>query len=105
MTAKTLTFRLATSGPYARYRADGASHSYVATKDATGWELTVWSQDRSISDLVLLGERKDGTFTDRLRDARAIASEFEALGDDFASHEHGHRNRLTVAISNAYDAM
>lgn len=98
-----MQFQLAATGT-ARYRANGAAHSYVVTKAAevTGWVLDIYSQDRSITDLVLLGDRKEYVYTDRLRDARAIAAEFEALGEDYRSCDHGYANRLTVAIDRAY---
>jgi hypothetical protein len=35
----------------------------------------------------------------------AVANAYSALGDDYQSHEHGYRGRLTEAIGRAYDAM
>lgn len=100
MDTTALKFRRTTTG---RYRAEGATVSYVITKNGKNWGLDLWTQDHSISDLVLLGERKDFMgWHDTLALAKAIAAEYEALGDDYRSCDHGYANRTTIAIANAY---
>jgi hypothetical protein len=66
------------------------------------WVLTIWSI-REVAGLVIRGADIDGDTYDTKGNAVAVATAYEALGDDYRGSEHGHRARFTTAVLNAFE--
>jgi hypothetical protein len=87
------------------YHAKGATKSYAVYRDKIDhwWildirELTETAGVRhSINQPVIATQASD---VKRL--AIAVANTYEKLSDDYCSHEHGYRERITEAIQIAY---
>lgn len=88
-----------------RYYATGEAHTYlIIAVRPKRWELIIRPavtvcQDTKVSHptaapIIMDAETKTLV--------QAIADEFEALGEDYASHQHGHRQRGTEATLRAY---
>lgn len=86
-----------------RYYAKGAAHTYLVVRDATNrwWELTVFTK-ATVAGVEISGREIDGFGCDTKTMACLVAREFEALGEDYKPHEHGHRGRLCEAVGRAY---
>lgn len=85
------------------YYADGESRRYTVQRQASGWLLRVYSPRVTAGVINTIGlDPIDHSKDDTKALAVAVADAYEALGDDYLAHEHGHRNRMTTAISDAY---
>lgn len=79
--------------------AQDQHNSYVVIRESrSSWLISAWDNSRFQSI-----PRLSGTTAPTRTLARAIAAEYSALGADFRSHEYGHQERATVAITAAYD--
>jgi hypothetical protein len=85
--------------------ADDATHRYVVRHTATEWLLEIFTLRVTAGVRHTVGQAAIavGEFETRRR-AYAVANNYSALGDNFASHLHGGQSRRTVAILAAYDA-
>lgn len=103
-TAPALKFR---RSPLNSYTADGATCRYIVlrTADQKGWwTLDVYRAEETAGVRHTLGRvRIATTDCEKLAEAKAVAAEFEALGDDYSPAAHGHRERMTEAIGRAYE--
>jgi hypothetical protein len=82
-----------------RYRADGVAHIYTVAKEDGEWSLTIMVAETVAG--VRYGVPRNGkrdTY-DTKADAVAVLREFEALGEDYRSADHGHRERYTEAVT------
>jgi hypothetical protein len=85
------------------YQAEGATYRYTAERCDGGWTLTIRRLETVAGIRVAaLGRPFDESSFDTLAMCKAMAAEFEALGDDYRSADYGHRNRETEASLRAY---
>jgi hypothetical protein len=89
-----------------RYYGAGTSHTFLIVRDARrGWLLTI-AHARTVAGVKISDTSRrlvaDESPHDTLGLARGIARHFEALGEDYDSAAHGHRERITEAIIRAY---
>lgn len=82
------------------YRAAGVSHFYHVEKTDTGWLLSI-TRAKTVAGIRVtdMDAPKESHLYDRKGDAVAVAREFEALGEDYRSADHGHRERFTEAVT------
>ncbi|MEE1835770.1 hypothetical protein [Streptomyces sp. SP17KL33] len=89
------------------YSAEGETYRYTAERDGKVWRLRIWKLE-TIGDIDPIRVAKSGpAYEDDQHDTltlcKAVAAEFEALGDGYKSSEHGHRERMTEATIRAYE--
>ncbi|MGI5408205.1 hypothetical protein ACQEV9_15560 [Streptomyces chartreusis] len=87
-----------------QYIAEGESFRYMAERAGKEWTLTL----RRLETVAGIRVAEPGTpywetTADTLSLCKSIATEFEALGDDYRSADYGHRDRVTEAVLRAYD--
>jgi hypothetical protein len=95
------------------YVAYGETLIYTVSKSSppgrTQWYVRVFERHatpgvpgQNVAPTVYAGERIAHTTTSTKSLAYGVAQAFDALGDDYKPHEHGHRSRLTEAVLMAY---
>ena len=82
------------------YRAEGFLHFYYVERTNGGWLLTI-TRATTVAGVRVTDQeaRKEIHLYDHKADAVAVAREFEALGEDYKSENHGHRERFTEAVT------
>lgn len=86
-----------------RYIAEGASFRYTAERVGKEWALTIRRLETVAGIRIAAhGPAYAETTASTLTLCKALANEFETLGDDYRSADHGHRERLTEASVRAY---
>lgn len=89
-----------------QYIAEGESFRYTAERAGKDWSLTIRRLETvgSIDPIRVakMGMPFEEDTHDTLALCKAVATEFEALGDGYRSADHGHRERATEAVIRAY---
>jgi tetratricopeptide (TPR) repeat protein len=100
---RDVRFSRITDNDTTHYRAEGTSYRYTAQRIRHGWRLRIWTLETVAGIRVAeAGAPKHDDVLDTLTLCKDVASEFEALGDDYRSADHGHRERITEATLRAY---
>lgn len=89
-----------------QYHAEGESFRYTAEREGKAWTLTIRRLE-TVGSVDPIRVAKAGLpfeedSHDTLALCKAVATEFEALGDDYRSADHGHAERYTTAVLKAY---
>jgi hypothetical protein len=87
-----------------QYRAEGESFRYIIQRDGKEWHLIIREMETVAG--VRIGKQglpKWETHADTLTLCKSIATEYEALGDEYRSANFSHLERHTVAVQRAYD--
>lgn len=98
-----MRFKRVTEYGSTHHVAEGVSFRYTAERVDDGWALAI----RRLETVAGIRVAKPGapfseTVHDLLSLCKAVAAEFEKLGDDYRSADHGHRERITEAVNRAY---
>lgn len=84
-----------------RYYAKGAAHTYRVVRVGKGWELII-STKKTVAGVEISDREVYQTSDETKALCVVFAEEYEALGEDYRSSEHGHRERHTEAGLRAY---
>lgn len=100
--AKRLPFNRSGNG----YRCRTATRTYLISRNEFGgWDLMIFKAKIVCDIRVDTLDKPVKTSWNQLKSlCVGVASEYEALGDDYKAHEHGYRERLTEAVQRAYAA-
>lgn len=80
-----------------RYFALGTAHTYTVVKLGRARIALDVRKVETVAGAKVSGDLvAAGTYL-AIREAQAVADVFEAFGEDYQLHEHGHRSRLTEA--------
>lgn len=99
----TAALRFNRSGSGYRHRTD--THTYIVTRTPRegGWELRIYAAKTTAGIRTDCFEKPvDASWNSTKGLCVAIASEYNALGNDYRQCDHGSRSRITEATQRAY---